>query len=229
VYSTDYAARGRRRSHGGVISKLIEVYDGDKLKLREGPARARRRALVVGHSDTTPELVQLLGGESGSPSRPTNTIDCTSSLFPRTESVDDSLRFEEYKMRTIGSSSPPSCFPARLSGAGSCNDYVEDPANVKVDPSLLSALKFRDVGFSRGGRSTAVTGVPGQPLVYYFGGTGGGVFKTADAGNSWTSVTDGFLGVGAIGAVAVAPSDPNVLYVGTGSACRAGVSVGDGV
>ncbi len=115
-------------------------------------------------------------------------------------------------------------------GQGSYNDYVEDPANVKVDPSLLSGLKFRDVGFSRGGRSTAVTGVPGQPLVYYFGGTGGGLFKTLDAGNTWTNVTDGFLGVGAIGAIAVAPSDPNVVYVGTGSACpRGNISVGDGV
>jgi photosystem II stability/assembly factor-like uncharacterized protein len=115
-------------------------------------------------------------------------------------------------------------------GQGSYNDYVEDPANVKVEPSFLSGLKYRDVGFSRGGRSTAATGVPGQPLVYYFGGTGGGVFKTVDAGNTWTNVTDGFLGVGSIGAIAVAPSDPNVVYVGTGSACpRGNVSVGDGV
>ena len=113
---------------------------------------------------------------------------------------------------------------------GSYNDYVEDPANVKVDPSLLSGLKFRDVGFSRGGRSTAVAGVPGQPLVYYFGGTGGGVFKTVDAGSNWKNVTDDFLGVGSIGAIAVAPSDPNVVYVGTGSACpRGNISVGDGV
>ncbi|HEY7699963.1 MAG TPA: glycosyl hydrolase, partial [Vicinamibacteria bacterium] len=117
-----------------------------------------------------------------------------------------------------------------LRAQGSYNDYVEDAANVKVDPSLLSSLKYRDVGFSRGGRSTAVTGVPGQPLVYYFGGTGGGVFKTFDAGNNWTNVTDGFLGVGAIGAIAVAPSDPNVVYVGTGSACpRGNISVGDGI
>jgi photosystem II stability/assembly factor-like uncharacterized protein len=116
------------------------------------------------------------------------------------------------------------------SAQGSYNDYVEDPANVKVDPNLLSGLKYRDLGFSRGGRSTAATGVAGQPLVYYFGGTGGGVFKTLDAGNTWTNVTDGFLGVGAIGAVAVAPSDPNVVYVGTGSACpRGNVSVGDGI
>jgi hypothetical protein len=123
-----------------------------------------------------------------------------------------------------------------LSGAepllaqGSYNDYVEDAANVKVDPSMLSGLKFRDVGFARGGRSTAVSGVPGQPLVYYFGGTGGGVFKTVDAGNSWANISDGFLGVGAIGAIAVAPSDPNVVYVGTGSACpRGNISVGDGI
>jgi photosystem II stability/assembly factor-like uncharacterized protein len=117
-----------------------------------------------------------------------------------------------------------------LLAQGSYSDYVENAANVKVDPSLFSGMKFRDVGFSRGGRSTAVTGVPGEPLVYYFGGTGGGVFKTTDAGNHWTNVTDGFLGVGSIGAVAVAPSDPNVVYVGTGSACpRGNISVGDGL
>ncbi len=113
---------------------------------------------------------------------------------------------------------------------GSYDDYVESPANVKVDPSLLSGLKYREVGFTRGGRSTAVSGVRGEPLVYYFGGTGGGVFKTVDGGNNWKNVTDGFLGVGSIGAIAVAPSDANVIYVGTGSACpRGNVSVGDGV
>ena len=91
-------------------------------------------------------------------------------------------------------------------------------------------MEFRTVGFSRGGRSTAVTGVPGQPLVYYFGGTGGGVFKTVDAGHNWKNVTDGFLGVGSVGAIAVAPSDPNVVYVGTGSACpRGNISTGDGI
>jgi photosystem II stability/assembly factor-like uncharacterized protein len=120
--------------------------------------------------------------------------------------------------------------PGYLRAQGSYNDYVEDPANVIVDPGLLSGLRYRESGFSRGGRSTAVTGVPGQPLVYYFGGTGGGVFKTVDAGNSWKNVTDGFLGVGSIGAIAVAPSDPNVVYVGTGSACpRGNISVGDGI
>ncbi len=113
---------------------------------------------------------------------------------------------------------------------GSHNDYEETAANVQVDPALLEGLEFRDVGFTRGGRSTAAVGVPGQPLIYYFGGTGGGVFKTSDAGNSWENVTDGFLGVGSIGAIAVAPSDPNVVYVGTGSACpRGNISSGDGI
>jgi photosystem II stability/assembly factor-like uncharacterized protein len=117
-----------------------------------------------------------------------------------------------------------------LYAQGSYRDYTESPANVRVDPSLFTGMKYRDVGFSRGGRSTAVTGVPGQPLVYYFGGTGGGVFKTTDAGNNWKNVTDGFLGVGSIGAIAVADSDPNVIYVGTGSACpRGNISVGDGI
>ena len=113
---------------------------------------------------------------------------------------------------------------------GSHHDYEENPANVTVDPALLGGLEFRDVGFTRGGRSTAAVGVPGQPLVYYFGGTGGGVFKTTDAGNNWENVTDGFFGVGSVGAIAVASSDPNVVYVGTGSACpRGNISTGDGI
>ena len=114
-----------------------------------------------------------------------------------------------------------------LLAQGSYHDYEENAANVKVDPSLIDNLKFRDINFARGGRSTAVTGVPGQPLVYYFGGTGAGVWKTEDAGINWTNVSDGFLGVGSIGSIAVAPSDPNVVYVGTGSACpRGNISVG---
>ncbi len=117
-----------------------------------------------------------------------------------------------------------------VSGQGSQLDYEENAANLRVDPSLLDGLQYRSVGFSRGGRSTAVAGVPGQPLVYYFGGTGGGVWKTTDAGNNWENVTDGSFGVGSIGAIAVAPSDPNVVYVGTGSTCpRGNISVGDGI
>ncbi len=117
-------------------------------------------------------------------------------------------------------------------GQGSHRDYHEhfDEANVTVPPEYLDDMRFRAVGFTRGGRSTAAVGVPGDPLTYYFGGTGGGVFKTTDAGHNWTNVTDGFFGVGAVGAIAVAPSDVNVVYVGTGSACpRGNISVGDGM
>ncbi len=115
---------------------------------------------------------------------------------------------------------------------GSHRDYDEhfDEANVTVPTEYTDGLKFRNVGFTRGGRSTASTGVPGDPLTYYFGGTGGGVFKTTDAGHSWTNVSDGFFGVGSVGSIRVAPSDTNVVYVGTGSASpRGNISVGDGV
>ena len=107
---------------------------------------------------------------------------------------------------------------------------AENDPNVAIVPALFETLEYRSLGFTRGGRSTAVTGVPSQPLVYYLGGTGGGVFKTVDAGITWESVTDGQIGVGSIGAIAVADSDPNVVYVGTGSACpRGNISPGDGV
>ena len=98
------------------------------------------------------------------------------------------------------------------------------------DPALFSALQYRNIGPFRGGRVTAVTGVPSDPETYYMGATGGGVWKTTDAGETWTNVSDTFFGSGSIGAIAVAESDPNVVYVGTGSACpRGNVSPGDGV
>jgi hypothetical protein len=85
------------------------------------------------------------------------------------------------------------------------------------DASLLSGLRYRLVGPFRGGRSGAVTGVPGRPLLFYFGSTGGGVWRTGDGGATWENISDGFFG-GSIGAVAVSESDPNVIYVGGGFA-----------
>jgi photosystem II stability/assembly factor-like uncharacterized protein len=105
-----------------------------------------------------------------------------------------------------------------------------DDTNVTVDERLYEDMEFRSLNFTRGGRSTAVTGVADDPLTYYFGGTGSGVWKTTDAGNRWENISDGFFGVGSIGAIAVAPSDSNVLYVGSGEACpRGNVTVGDGI
>ncbi|MGA7520913.1 MAG: hypothetical protein WBW84_00430 [Acidobacteriaceae bacterium] len=94
----------------------------------------------------------------------------------------------------------------------------------------FKALTLRQIGPFRGGRVDAVEGVPGEPLVYYFGGTGGGVFKTTDGGHTWKPITDGQIDFGSIGSIAVAASDHNVIYVGTGeSAIRGNASHGDGV
>ena len=97
------------------------------------------------------------------------------------------------------------------------------------DQSIYKGLKFRSIGPHRGGRSAAVTGVPGKTNLYYMGAAGGGVWRTQDAGNSWQNISDGYFG-GSIGAIAVAPSDHNVLYVGGGEVTvRGNVSHGDGV
>ena len=104
------------------------------------------------------------------------------------------------------------------------------PENQVVDPALFSAMEFRLIGPFRGGRSTTVTGVPDQPLTFLQGTTGGGVWKTTDAGESWEPISDGFFDVSSIGAVEVAPSDPNVIYAGTGSAgIRGNVQTGRGI
>src|SRR5438093_6292098 len=99
-----------------------------------------------------------------------------------------------------------------------------------IDNAPLKGLAWRNVGPHRGGRVVAVAGVTSQPHAYYFGGTGGGVWKTTDGGIRWLNVSDGQLGTGSVGAVAVAESDPNVVYAGMGEACiRGNVSHGDGV
>ncbi|HMO34777.1 MAG TPA: hypothetical protein PKA06_01915, partial [Gemmatales bacterium] len=99
----------------------------------------------------------------------------------------------------------------------------------KKETSPFSALKYRSIGPYRGGRSCTVTGVPGKPMLFYFGSTGGGVWKTNDAGNSWQNISDGYFG-GSIGAVAVSESDPNVIYVGEGEkTVRGNVSHGHGI
>lgn len=93
------------------------------------------------------------------------------------------------------------------------------PAQAKVDPAQLQELKWRNVGPFRGGRVTAVAGVLQDQHIFYMGATGGGVWKTTDAGISWNNVSDGFFKSGSVGAIAVAPSDPNVIYAGMGEHC----------
>lgn len=102
-------------------------------------------------------------------------------------------------------------------------------STLSFDAALYSGIRWREVGPYRGGRSCTVTGVVGNPNLYYFGTVGGGVWRTKDAGQSWENLTDNYFG-GTIGAVAVAPSDPNVIYVGEGEqTLRNNVSSGWGV
>ncbi|HYU30558.1 MAG TPA: glycosyl hydrolase [Thermoanaerobaculia bacterium] len=98
-----------------------------------------------------------------------------------------------------------------------------------LDADLWKAYHWREIGPYRGGRVAAVTGLAGDRQTYYFGGTGGGVWKTTDGGGTWKNVTDGFFG-GSIGAVAVSPWDPNVIYAGSGEeTVRGNVSEGTGM
>ena len=104
------------------------------------------------------------------------------------------------------------------------------PFTGTIDAKMLSGLRYRSIGPARGGRVTTVTGVPSQPFTFYMGSTGGGVWKTVDAGQTWQNVTDGQIGVGSMGAIDVSQSDPNTIYIGTGSdGFRSNVSIGDGV
>ena len=100
----------------------------------------------------------------------------------------------------------------------------------RYQSNLFKTLQWREIGPFRGGRVTAVAGIPSQPLVYYFGATGGGVWKTTDGGVNWEPVSDGAFGTGSVGAIGLSDSDPNIVYVGMGeSPVRGNVSHGDGV
>ncbi len=106
---------------------------------------------------------------------------------------------------------------------------VTDGAIADVNPSLLSGMKWRQIGPFRGGRVEAVTGVPGDPSTWYFGAVAGGVWKSTDAAATWKPVFDEQK-IASIGAIAVAESDRNVIYVGSGEACtRGNITYGDGV
>ena len=107
--------------------------------------------------------------------------------------------------------------------------HAQDEAQT-VD-AVFHGLKWRNIGPFRGGRSVASTGIPGDPNTYLMGTCGGGIWRTEDAGVSWKNISDGFFNTGSVGAIAVAPSDPNVVYAGMGEHAIRGVmtSHGDGV
>ena len=111
--------------------------------------------------------------------------------------------------------------------------HAQTPAKEQKDQSAASPfaeMKFRQIGPFRGGRSGAVTGVLNEPLTFYMGATGGGIFKTVDGGNHWVPIADGQLKLGSVGAIAVADSDSNIVYAGMGEGdIRGNASHGDGV
>src|SRR5437667_8157192 len=120
---------------------------------------------------------------------------------------------------------------------GSVNPQVKPSPNAEsaelqpmIDPSMLNSLEWRLIGPFRGGRVVAVAGDPVNSQVFYFGSTGGGVWKTTNGGILWENVSDGFFKRASVGAIAVSGSDPNVIYVGMGeTTIRNNVSHGDGV
>lgn len=104
------------------------------------------------------------------------------------------------------------------------------PPLSEVTQSLFANLEYRNVGPARGGRVTTVTGVPQQPHTFYMGSTGGGVWRTTDAGQTWRNLTDKYFNVGSMGDIDVSDSDPRVIYAGTGSdGLRSNVAIGRGV
>lgn len=102
-------------------------------------------------------------------------------------------------------------------------------ASAAPPPAVFSGLHWREIGPYRGGRTLAVTGVPGDPLAFYFGAVGGGVWSSENAGHTWSPIMDG-QPVSSIGAIAVAPSDPRTIYVGSGEAdMRSDIIGGNGM
>lgn len=100
-------------------------------------------------------------------------------------------------------------------------------AYAQLDDKLLQAMQYRLIGPFRGGRVLTVAGIPGDPQTYYFGAASGGVWKSVDGGAHWSPIFD-HEDTASIGSIAVAPSDPNILYAGTGEGClRGNISYGD--
>ncbi len=120
---------------------------------------------------------------------------------------------------------------APLSARESARDTAQERTEVAFDEATFAGLQWRNIGPYRGGRVTAVSGVAGQPLTFYLGATGGGLWKTEDAGTTWRNVSDGHFRTASVGAIAVSPSDPKVVYAGMGEAQIRGVTTthGDGV
>ena len=104
-------------------------------------------------------------------------------------------------------------FTISVSRAQIVSGETDKNENVVFDPVFFDDLEYRMIGPYRGGRSTAVIGIAGQPDTYFMGTTGGGVWKTTNSGQDWTNISDGHFDVASIGGIDVANSDPNVIYM----------------
>jgi photosystem II stability/assembly factor-like uncharacterized protein len=141
------------------------------------------------------------------------------SFSQTTQSVPQGGERKAAKTKQAGKTTKPAAQPTP----------APSPAAGQVDEKLFGAMRWRQVGPFRGGRVLAVTGVPGEPTVFYFGGASGGVWKSTDTGVNWQPVFDKEP-IASVGAIAVANSDHNVIYVGSGEACiRGNITYGDGV
>ena len=130
----------------------------------------------------------------------------------------------------IGLAAMTSLAAAQAAPRASQANAARVPQMASVDTALFRGLNYRLVGHSRGGRVTTVTGVPSQPRTFYMGVASGGLFRTTDGGVNWEPLTDGKVPVASMGDIAVAATDPNIIYIGTGSdGVRSNVSTGRGV
>jgi photosystem II stability/assembly factor-like uncharacterized protein len=133
------------------------------------------------------------------------------------------LRYPALAVALAVGSLTPATWPTAIAQAQQANA-------VTVDPSLYSGMRWRSIGPARGGRSIAVSGSATRVNEYYFGAVGGGVWKTTDFGHTWTPVGDTDFRTSSVGALAVAPSNPDVVYVGMGESCfRGNIIQGDGI
>jgi photosystem II stability/assembly factor-like uncharacterized protein len=139
------------------------------------------------------------------------------------------VAFSQQRERNRAPETKSTTTPANSEISAKDNDNREDKDEKKHGDPQFRGMTYRSIGPYRGGRSITASGIPGDPTTYYFGATGGGVWKSTDGANTWSPVFD-HDGSPSIGGIAVAVSDPNVVYVGTGEGClRGNIAQGDGI
>src|SRR5690242_7853861 len=141
-----------------------------------------------------------------------------SIAFRRVLAISCILLFTSFCFAQKSKGSRKAAPPEQPSAKAAQSEPASDQAKKEEEDPLFKGLTWRLVGPFRGGRVLAVSGVVGEPNTYYFGGVGGGVWKTTNGGILWTPTSDKEK-FSSVGAIAVAESDPNVIYVGTGEAC----------